>query len=180
MRSDLDVKVNPSALLLNGVDLIKPMNSGQLIAALGMPSVDTALDQAVVQIFTTEFADGLVNGKVTAAKPHRLSGALSFTGKLASSEIFQRAAVLLKDSGILPLGHAPGHVSVIADNNLPNTCAALATSLAHQLGTTSSCTNDSRVALPSTVLFQHLPDTHGNATRTVHFRPTSRGRSWSP
>lgn len=175
VRTDLDVKVDPSALLLNGVDLIKPMDSSQLIAALSQASVVTALDQAVIQIFRTEFADGLVNGKVTAAVGHPLTAALANKGRQAALEIMQRAAVLLKNTGVLPLRSASGGIAVIGDQNVSNTCAALSASLARQLDSKSTCTNDSRVSLPSEVLFKGLPIVHKDASRLRYFTSHQAG-----
>ena len=170
VRSDLDVKVNPSALLLNGVDLVKPMDTGQLVAALRNGAVDSALDAAVKQVFTTEFAAGLVNGRVTAAVAHHLSAAVSATGRSEGIGIEQRAAVLLKDDGLLPLSHADGKVAVIGDATLPNTCVALASALGKALGTTSWCGLDNKMKLTSATLFKGLWDSRGkNATRTTTY-----------
>jgi len=92
VRSDLDVKVNPTALLLNGIDLIKPMNSSQLVAALGSPLIDTALDTAVQNVFSTEFAAGLVNGRVTSVQPRPLSKVMAYLGRANAITVEQRAA----------------------------------------------------------------------------------------
>ncbi len=176
VRSDLDVKVNPSALLLNGVDLIKPMNSGELAAALDQSSVDTALNAAVRQVFRTEFADGLVNGKVTAAHGHRLTGAASWAGRQQGIAIEQRAAVLLKNTGILPLSSASSRVAVVADTTLPNTCSSLAAALSHALPTSSTCTVDNTTKERATTLFSHLWVSQSkNATRTTTFVAPAKG-----
>ena len=175
VRSDLDVKVNPSALLLNGVDLIKPMNTGELVHALGQPGVATALEQGVIQIFRTEFADGLVNGTVTAAKGHPLTATLANRGHQAAIEIMQRAAVLLKNTGVLPLSASSGRIAVITDSTLANSCAALAWSLAHTLRSKAACTNDAHVSLPTEVLFTGLPVVHKAAWRLRYFTSHQSG-----
>ena len=169
IRSDLDVKVDPSALLLNGVDLIKPMNTAELTRALGTSGVETALDQAVIQVFRTEFADGLVNGVVTAAVGHPLTATLANKGHQAAIEIMQRAGVLLKNTGVLPLSASSGRIAVIGDNGVANSCVALSASLARTLGTASTCTNDAHVSLPSLVLFHGLPIVHKPANRVTYF-----------
>jgi beta-glucosidase len=174
VRTDLGVEVDPSALLLNGVDLIKPMDSSQLVKALRQSSVDTALNEAVIQIFRAEFADGLVKGHVTAAKGHPLTTALSDRGRQAALEIMQRAAVLLKNTGVLPLRAKNGKIAVIGDNNVANSCAALSASLARQLGT-STCTNDAHVRLPSETLFARLPIVHRLAARVRYFTSHQAG-----
>jgi beta-glucosidase len=175
VRSDLDVKVNPSALLLNGVDLIKPMNTFELTKALSQAGVQVALDQAVVEVFRTEFADGLVNGIVTAAKGHPLSQALSNAGKQSALTIMQRAAVLLRNTGVLPLSRSTGRVAVIADNNMPNTCALLSASLAQALGAGASCTDDGHASLPSQVLYSGLPIVHKARSRLRYFTAHQSG-----
>jgi beta-glucosidase len=175
VRTDLDVKVDPSALLLNGVDLIKPMVASQLVKELGHASVDVALNEAVIQIFRTEFAEGLVNGKVTAAKGHPLTAALANRGHQAALEIMQRAAVLLKNTGTLPLHSGTGKIAVIGDNEVANSCASLSASLARQLNTRSTCTNDAHVSLPSEVLFSGLPVVHQLSTRVRYFTSHQAG-----
>ncbi|HUD69321.1 MAG TPA: glycoside hydrolase family 3 C-terminal domain-containing protein [Acidimicrobiales bacterium] len=175
VRSDLDVKVDPSALLLNGVDLIKPMDTGELTHALAQPGVVTALDQAVIQIFRTEFADGLVNGSVTAARGHRLTQALANKGRGAAIEIMQRAAVLLKNTGVLPLRRSSGRIAVIGDSNVANSCAALSASLARALRTTSTCTDDAHVSLPREVLYTGLPHVHRTTSRLRYFTSHQSG-----
>ena len=175
VRSDLDVKVDPSALLLNGVDLIKPMNTGELTKGLNHGSVATALDQAVIEIFRTEFADGLVNGVVTAAKGHPLPRSLANQGRQSATTILQRAAVLLKNSGVLPLSSSSGRIAVIADNNMVNSCASLSASLARSLGTGATCTNDAHVSLPSEVLFKNLPVVHKPGSRLRYFTAHQSG-----
>ncbi len=169
VRSDLGVQVDPSALLLNGVDLIKPMNTGELTHALSQPGVVAALDEAVIQIFRTEFADGLVNGRVTAARGHPLTKGLANRGHQAALEIMQRAAVLLKNTGVLPLSPSSGRIAVIGDSNVANSCAILSATLARALRTTSTCTDDARAHLPSEVLDSGLPLVHRDATRVRYF-----------
>jgi beta-glucosidase len=169
IRSDLDVKVNPTALLLNGVDLIKPMIASELSSALGEPQIRSALDQAVEAIFRTEFAAGLVNGKVTSAQGHPLARVMALFGHADALNIEQRAAVLLKNDGLLPLSHGSGRIAVIADATLSNTCTSLAGTLARVLATTSTCSTDARVPLPNTELFHGLPIAYGGASRTTRF-----------
>jgi beta-glucosidase len=154
VRSDLDVLVDPSALLLNGVDLIKPMDSKELVAALANPGVVTAIDQAVTQIFATEFADGLVNGRATAAVPHRLTAAEVRTGWVDALRIEAHAIVLLKDArGVLPLARRGGRLAIVADPGLQATCRLLAARLAHDLATPASCVDPS-LRLVTTGLFR--------------------------
>jgi beta-glucosidase len=174
VRSDLDVRVNPTALLLNGVDLIKPMDTGQLEGSLREHAVDTALDAAVTQVFTTLFADGKVDGKVTYAVRHPLSRINSFVGHLDSMQIEERAAVLLKDTGILPLSRGGGRIAVVGDVNVQGTCRALAAGLIHALATNAACT-DPRIRLPQYVLFHHEPVARTGAVRTATFTPTYGG-----
>lgn len=174
VRSDLDVEVNPSALVTNGVDLVKPMDTGELVASLHEAQIDHALDDAVLQIFETEFADGLVNG-TTAAHARHLSFALSRLGDENAMQIEEHAEVLLKDaSGTLPLAHG-GRVAVVTDGTLPNTCNDLAASLARALSSSASCTIDSKVALPHTALFGHLYGNHAWVTRSTTFVAPSGG-----
>ena len=175
VRSDLDVRVNPTALLLNGIDLIKPMDTAQLVHALGQPAIDSALDVAVTNVFQTEFAAGLVNGRSTAAHPHPLSRVQSYLGTQAAIAIEQRAAVLLKNTGLLPLAHGPGRIAVISDRTLQTTCSRLAQSLGEALGASSTCTNDGLGALPSTVLFRRLPVSHTLTQRSTTFTAPVRG-----
>lgn len=175
IRSDLDVEVNPSALVLNGVDLVKPMDSNELTAALSNTSVDRAVDQSVLQIFETEFADGLVNG-ATAARPHELPEWLSRQGAAESLQIEEHAAVLLKDAdGVLPLSGADRRIAVVSDGTLPNTCNSLAGELGHVLKAVATCTVDSRVSLPHTNLFPHLPGNHAWVTRTTRYHVAASG-----
>jgi len=174
VRSDLDVWVEPSALLRSGVDLIKPMLSRELERALGIRAVDASLDRAVEQVFTTEFADGLVNGKVTSATFHPLSaGTVRLDGGIAS-QIEQRAAVLLKNDGLLPLRHDDGPIAVLADPRIRTACNALASVLANDLSTTSTCT-DPRLPLPNTPLFVRLPFAHTLMAATNTFTPKVTG-----
>jgi beta-glucosidase len=168
VRSDLDVHVNPTQLLLNGVDLIKPMDAVQLEGALKEHAVDTALDAAVLEVFATLFADGKVNGKVTSAVHHPLSRINWYVGQLDTQQIEERAAVLLKDQGVLPLGRGPGRVAVVGDAIVQNTCRNLAAALAHALATASTCT-DPHLKPTKYVLFQHEPVAHKGAERTVTF-----------
>ena len=175
VRSDLDVKVNPTALLLNGIDLVKPMDSGQLVAALGNPAIDSALDLAVTNIFETEFAGGLVNGRTVAARPHPLSHVQAYVGTQDAISIEQRAVVLLKNQGLLPLSAGAGRIAVIGDRTLPNTCHALAQTLGIALSVPSTCTNDGLGALPSTVLFHGLHVSHSLTQRTTTYTAPVRG-----
>jgi beta-glucosidase len=174
VRSDLDVRVDPTALLLNGVDLIKPMDTGQLFGELSRPEVGAALDQAVLQVFTTLFADGLVNGIVTAAHPHGLSNVTVLAGHLDAIKVEERAAVLLKNAGILPLVHSGGRLTVVGDVNVPNSCRALATAIGHAISEATTCT-DPRIRLQQYVLIQHEPRAHLGAVRTVRFTAPSSG-----
>jgi len=174
VRSDLDVKVDPTDLLLNGVDLIKPMDTGQLEGALKEHAIDLALDAAVIQVFTTLFADGKVNGKITSAQRHPLSRINELVGHIDTMKIEQRAAVLLKDTGILPLARGSGRIAVLGDATVQNTCHSLASSLARALATTSTCT-DPHVKLPQYVLIHDEPIARNGATRVATFRPAASG-----
>ena len=174
VRSDLAVEVNPTALLLNGVDLIKPMNTGELEGALGQPAIDAALDQAVLQVFATLFADGLVDGTVTAAHAHALSGINALVGHLDATKIEERAAVLLKDARILPLVHSGGRLVVVGDANVRDTCRDLASALGHALEEATTCA-DPHVGLQQYVLFHHEPAAHLGAERTTTFTAPSSG-----
>jgi beta-glucosidase len=171
IRSDLDVWVEPSALLRSGVDLIKPMVSKELERALGIRAVDTSLDQAVEQIFTTEFADGLVNGTVTNATFHPLTAPTVRLDAGIANEIEQRAAVLLKNDGLLPLRRAGGPIAVLADPRIRTTCNSLASALANDLATESTCT-DPKIPLPYRPLFEHLPYAQTSRSATVTFTPS--------
>lgn len=174
VRSDLDVWVEPSALLRSGVDLIKPMVSKELDRALGIRAVDTSLDQAVEQVFTTEFADGLVNGRTTSATFHPLTaGTVRLDGGVAN-QIEQRAAVLLKNDGLLPLRHGDGPIAVLADPRVRTACTSLASALSNDLSTTATCT-DPRVPLPYRALFDRLPYAHTLKAATVTFTPKVTG-----
>jgi beta-glucosidase len=174
VRSDLAVEVSPSALLLNGVDLIKPMDTGQLEGALREHAVDTALDAAVTEVFTTLFADGKVNGRVTDAQPHALSKINWYVGRLDALQIEERAGVLLKNDGILPLARGHGRVAVLGDVNVQGTCRGLAATLAHALATSSTCT-DPRIKLTKYVVFHHEPFARFGASRTATFTPPASG-----
>jgi beta-glucosidase len=171
IRSDLDVWVEPSALLRSGVDLIKPMVSKELERALGIRAVDTSLDQAVEQIFTTEFADGLVNGTATNATFHPLTAPTVRLDAGIANEIEQRAAVLLKNDGLLPLRRAGGPIAVLADPRIRTTCNSLASALANDLATESTCT-DPKIPLPYRPLFEHLPYAQTSRSATVTFTPS--------
>jgi hypothetical protein len=176
VRSDLDVEVNPSALVLNGVDLIKPMDTGELVAALSSPGVDNALRASVTQVFETEFEAGLVNGKNLAAQSHRLTKAMASQGMLNANTIEQRAAVLLKNDGVLPLtAGADPKIAVISDGELPATCQDLAGTLTRALHVSASCSNTSKVSLPETKLFRGLMVDRSGATRHDSFTAPSRG-----
>jgi beta-glucosidase len=173
IRSDLDVWVEPSALLRSGVDLIKPMLSGELVRALGIRAVDASLDAAVKQVFTTEFEDGLVNGKVTAASFQPLSNRTAVLDAGLSNQIEQRAAVLLKDDGVLPLRRGGGPIAVLADARISTTCNAVASVLSKDLATTSACTGP-HVPLPYKALYKHLPYARSlDATTTTFTAPAT-------
>jgi beta-glucosidase len=176
VRSDLEVKVDPSALVLNGVDLVKPMATDQLLASLRTPAVESALTADVLQIFETEFADGLVTGKNLTASPHALAAAEAESGDHEAVAIDQRAAVLLKNSGLLPLDHADGGVAVVSDGTLTTACADLAGSLSTAMSVTTSCTDDARAPTPTTVLYSKLP----HAFATASFRTTFTAPSTGP
>jgi beta-glucosidase len=169
VRTDLGVNVNPAPLLLNGVDLIKPMYVHVLISTIGQRGVRSALNRAVVEDFETEFADGLVNGKETTAVTHALPPALAASGNASAVSIEQRAAVLLKNSGVLPLNSSDGPVAVIAGPQLSATCAALSSGLATALSVSSNCTNDQPTTLPTAGLFEHLPNATKSESRSVPF-----------
>jgi beta-glucosidase len=177
IRSDLDVWVEPSALLRNGIDLIKPMATKELVRALGNHLVDTALDLAVAQIFATEFADGLVTGKVTSATWHPLSSLAATNDAASANQIEQRAAVLLKNDGLLPLARGTGPIAVIGDPRVRTTCLGLASTLANDLASPASCT-DPHLALPYTVLLDHLRYAHPprRSLATATFTPPSTGK----
>jgi beta-glucosidase len=174
VRSDLAVEVSPIALLESGVDLIKPVDTAELEAGLSQPAVDGALDQAVLQVFATLFADGLVDGLVTAPRPHALSQRNSLVGHLDATKIEERAAVLLKDDGILPLAHAPGRIAVLGDVHVQSTCRGLASSLGRALAEPSTCT-DPHLHLQQYVLFHNEPAALLGATRTATFVAPSSG-----
>ena len=176
VRSDLDVKVDPSALLLSGVDLIKPMDARELDDALGQHAVQVALDAAVTQIFRTEFADGLVNGTTTSAQPHRLTGATVATGRDDAQWIEEHAAVLLKNTDVLPLRPHAGPVAVVGDLLTDHACGLLASSLGRALARPSLCVDTAR-RVPKFVLFAHLPVGRGvdAATRVMTFRAPASG-----
>ena len=169
VRSDLDVWVPATALLENAIDLIKPMNSRQLTRALGEPAVDIALDRAVAQVFTIEFADGLITG---AALPtfSSLSSAAAAADGAASTQIEQRAAVLLKDERILPIRGSDAPIAVVADPRLRGTCARLASQLAHALSASAFCV-DPRTPLPSAALFPRP---------SYAVRPAALGSTYTP
>jgi beta-glucosidase len=173
VRSDLQVRVPPSQLLLNGVDLIKPMDSKELTLLLSNERVDVAIDKAVARIFATEFADGLVNGTTTAAVARPLPRATAHLGTQDAVAIEERAIVLLKDAGgVLPLAaHAPGRIAVVADG-VTSTCQQLAATLAHDTVTPTSCV-DKNPRLVATPLFGRLPTTttRGGTTRYATFTP---------
>lgn len=166
VRSDLNVKASPTALLLNGVDLIKPMNSKLLSASLRQPGVAAALNEAVERIFETEFAGGLVHGE-TVARQHPLPRLVSFQGTANAELIEQRAAVLLKDDGILPLSHDPGRIDVLADTTLPNACNSLASDLSGALAAPATCTDYAATSLPTTTLFDGLAVSELGVSRRV-------------
>jgi beta-glucosidase len=174
VRSDLDVWVEPSALLLNGIDLIKPMLTRQLVDALGRKVVDTALDEAVTEVFTTEFADGLVNGKSTLPVFHDLSPHVVSQDGALSGQIEQRAAVLLKDDGILPLQRGGGPIAILGDPRVRTACHALASVIANDLMTAAACT-DPHTPLPYRSLVTHLPFAHTSRTVTSWFTPSTSG-----
>lgn len=175
VRSDLDVQVNPSALVLNGVDLIKPMDTGELVRALRQPAVDSALTQSVLEIFETEFADGLVNGSDTAAVGHRLTAADVSAGSATAEAIEERAAVLLKDDGVLPLTRSDQGIAVVTDGTLDGTCLNLAGSLTRALQIQARCVNVSRESLPHTRLFPSLPGSYRTVTRTERYAAGATG-----
>ena len=172
-RSDLDVWVTPSALLMNGIDLIKPMASKELVRVLGQRSVDVALDSAVAEVFTTEFADGLVNG-VTLPTFHNLPARTVSQDAATAGRIEQRAAVLLKTDGLLPLTRGGGPVVVLGDPRVRVACPALASVLANDLATTSTCT-DPHTRLPDKSLLSHLSFAHTLGAATATYTPTSSG-----
>lgn len=169
VRSDLDVWVEPSALLRSGIDLIKPMASVELTRHLIEHAVDVALDEAVTEVFTTEFADGLVDGR-TAADFHVLTPTTVAIGAATANQVEERAAVLLKNDGILPFRRSSGPIAVLGDSRVRTTCAALASALENDVGTTSTCT-DPKIPLPRQVLFDHVGyvRTPLTATKTVTF-----------
>lgn len=175
VRSDLDVEVNPSALVLNGVDLVKPMDSGELVASLRDKSVVIALNHAVLQVFMTEFADGLVNGRNVSVHPRKLTVALSSEGSTGALQVEEHAAVLLKDSGVLPLTRSDTRIAVIGDSTVPNSCVNLAGDLKDSLHVATTCTNDADAELASSVLFNRLPVTHGLARRVLTYTATQSG-----
>jgi beta-glucosidase len=174
VRSDLDVWVPPTALLQNAIDLIKPMDSVELTHALDRPAVDKSLDKAVTQIFTTEFAAGLVHGGPTLPVFHPLSSTAVTTGGLISTQIEEHAAVLLKDDGLLPLHHGDGPVAVVADPRVRGTCRNLASALAHDLGSPAECV-DPAVPLPRAKLFHHLSYARRQASAIATFTPKATG-----
>ena len=174
VRSDLDVWVKPTALLLNSIDLIKPMASEELTRALGEGNVDKALDRAVEQVFTTEFAAGLVTGRGTLPVFHPLSRHMVTQGFITSNQIEQRAAVLLKNDGILPLAQGNGPIAVIGDPRVRGTCGALATVLTSDLAAPATCT-DPRIPLARTVVFEHLAYGHHRRATTATFTPRASG-----
>jgi beta-glucosidase len=171
IRSDLDVWVEPSALLRSGVDLIKPMASKELDRALGIRAVDISLDQAVEQVFRTEFEDGLVTGWLTNATFHTLTASTAQADAGVADQIEQRAAVLLKNDGLLPLRRGGGPIAVLADPRIRVTCNALATTLANDLATQSTCT-DPRLPLPFLPLFEHLPYAQTSRAANATFTPS--------
>ncbi len=175
VRSDLDVEVNPSALVLNGVDLIKPMNSQELVQSLRNPAIDQALDQSVLQIFETEFADGLVGGP-TAAHARNLPASLSRAGLGDAWQIEEHAAVLLKDAGgVLPLAGKDRRIAIVTDGTMPNTCNSLAGELARALSVGATCIVDTRVSLPHVRLFPLLYGSHTWVTRTTTYHVATTG-----
>jgi beta-glucosidase len=176
VRSDLDVEVNPSALVLNGVDLIKPMDTGELVAALSSQGVDAALRASATQVIETEFEAGLVNGKSLSAVPHRLSSTMSGQGALNANLIEQRAAVLLKNDGVLPLSTSSGpKIAVISDGELPATCQDLAGTLTRALRVSATCTDAAKVSLPETKLFPGLLVNRSGVTRHDSFTAPVKG-----
>jgi beta-glucosidase len=167
VRSDLDVKVDPSALVLNGVDLIKPLDGAQLLSALKKPSVTAALARNVAEIFETEFADGLVDGRISVSI-HAPSTSVVTAGRVTAEAIEQRAAVLLKNSGVLPLASPREQVAVIADSTLATSCHTLASSLSSAKAAKATCNDDARFEA-STVLFAGLPHAVASTVRTARF-----------
>jgi beta-glucosidase len=175
VRTDLGVGVNPAPLLLNDVSLIKPMFVHVLVSTIGQRGVRAALNRAVLKVFETEFADGLVNGKSVTAVAHSLPPTLAASGLTSAISIEQRAAVLLKNSGVLPLDSADSTVSVISDATLPTTCSALASGLASALSVSSTCTDDQPASMPTSTLFDDLPNAAHQESRTVRFTPPTTG-----
>lgn len=174
VRSDLDVQVQPSALLLNNIDLIKPMASRELVRSLDEHAVDRALDRAVAQVFTAEFADGLVKPIVTLPSFRPLPSRTVALDTRASNRIEQRAAVLLKDDGLLPLRRGAGPVVVLGDQGVRGTCGALASVLSSGLASPTSCA-DPRTPLPSRAVFDRLAYAHELKGATATFTPVASG-----
>jgi beta-glucosidase len=169
VRTDLGVGVDPAPLLLNGVDMIKPLVEKTLLATLGHKGVRAALNRAVLQVFETEFADGLVNGKDTTVAARTLSPTLRASGVTSAVSIEQRAAVLLKNSGLLPLTSADGPIAVLSEPTLATTCSTVASGLASALSVGATCSDEQPSSLPTTTLFQHLPSSAHAESRSVAF-----------
>jgi beta-glucosidase len=175
VRTDLGVGDDPAPLLLNGVSLIKPMFFKVLVSTIGQRGVRAALNRAVLKVFETEFADGLVNGKNVTAVAHTLPAKLKASGGTSAITIEQRAAVLLKNSGVLPLDGTDGPVAVISDSTLSTTCSTLASGLAASLSLSSTCTDDQPASMPTSTLFDDLPNATSAQSRTARFTAPSSG-----
>jgi beta-glucosidase len=174
VRSDLNVKVDPSALVLNGVDLIKPLQSSELLSALKDHAVERALTRNVTEIFETEFADGLVTGQDLTAAVHPPPSSVVDAGNATALAIEQRAAVLLKNTGVLPIDHTGTAMTILADSTLPESCRKLASSMSAAQSVHATCVDDAR-AEPSTVLLSGLPHAEGLTTRVATFNAPAPG-----
>lgn len=174
VRTDLNVKVQPKQLVVNGVDLIKPLDISELLAALKSSSVKRSLTASVEEVLATEFADGLVDGSHPTASVHPPPSSEVAAGDATALAIEQRAAVLLKNTGVLPLSHDHTAIDVVADTTLGYACHALAASLDHADQDGARCSIDER-ASPQTVLFSGLPHAVASTVRTATFTAPSAG-----
>src|SRR6202035_3185252 len=95
-------------------------------------------------------------------------------GHFDALQVEMRGAVLLKNTGLLPLAHLGGRIAVVGDVTVQNTCRDLAAELGRSIGAPSSCTSP-MLKLQQHIVFQHQPVAHNGAQRTATFRPTSGG-----